>query len=64
MPKLARNRKLTPDDVRLIRALYSEYKAAMDAVRHQSPQRLADKFGVCQTTIEKVVTFETWRWVE
>jgi len=50
--------------VRLIRALYEEYRAAMDAVRHQSPQKLAEKFDVCQTTIEKVVTYETWRWVE
>ena len=55
-------RKLTADDVRQIRELHA-YKLAEVARLNSSlsVKALADKFGVHESCVEKVLRWETWR---
>jgi hypothetical protein len=57
-------RKLTPDDVRLIRSAHDHKQAEIARLNSEhSAQGLADKFGVHVRTIEKVLNYSTWRHV-
>lgn len=53
-------KKLTADDVRLIRKCYAEKKRVE---REFSRAGLASKFGVCVQTIDRVVDGQSWRQV-
>jgi DNA-binding MarR family transcriptional regulator len=48
-------RKLTSSEVHEIRRIYDEGKL--------SQREIADKFGVHQITISKIVTGRTWDWI-
>lgn len=57
--------KLTDDDVRLMRRLHQEGRAEIDRIRSYCTMRaLAEKFGVHRRTVEKVLSYSTWRHVE
>lgn len=56
--------KLTEDDVRAIRQIHADKKAAIDKLNAScSVSALAEKFGVHRCTIEKVLRYQTWRHV-
>lgn len=55
-------RKLTEDDVRLIRELHAWKLAEMKRLnRTVSLSVLAEKFGVHVCTIQKVLSYNTWK---
>ena len=57
-------RKLTADDVRIIREAHEFKQAEIQRLNSQfSAKGLAEKFEVHQRTIEKVIGYETWRHV-
>lgn len=51
-------RKLTQDDVKVIRQCYAEKKRIE---REFSRKGLARKFGVCYQTIDRILDGQTWR---
>ena len=54
--------KLTDADVKMIRRLHEEKQREIKRLNETLSQKaLADKFGVHVRTIEKVLTYETWR---
>ena len=56
--------KLTEDDVRLIRQAHAEALAEIKRLQqHVSARALAEKFGVHVRTIEKVLSYQSWRHV-
>ena len=56
--------KLTVDDVRLIREAHQHKQSEINRLnRELSAKALAEKFEVHHRTIEKVLTYETWRHV-
>lgn len=57
-------RKLTEDDVHLMRALWDEKKELMRKSSLITLRGLADKFGVAKTTVEKIVNRERWTLVK
>jgi hypothetical protein len=57
-------RKLTADDVALIRQAHEHKQAEIKRLNETlSAKALGDKFGVHQRTIEKVLNYSTWRHV-
>ena len=57
-------RKLTEDDVRMIRQIHHEKQEEIKRLNEScSLKALAEKFGVHHRTIEKVVNYTTWRHV-
>lgn len=57
-------RKLTADDVRLIRELHAHKKAEIERLNATlSIVALAEKFEVSAPTIEKILGHATWRHV-
>lgn len=55
------NRKLTENDVRLIRAAYAEKQRVE---REFSMQSLARKFDVHPNNIHQIITRRTFKWVQ
>jgi DNA invertase Pin-like site-specific DNA recombinase len=55
-------RKLTEDDVRLIRELSEQGRAEIQRIYATcTAKALAEKFGVHKRTVEKVLRYETWK---
>ena len=52
--------KLTDDDVKLILSCVEERKRLRAQASELSAKSLAEKFGVHQRTIEKVISGESW----
>jgi len=52
--------KLTDDDVRLIRALVEERRQLTQQARSLSNARIAEKFGVHERSVEKIINGEQW----
>jgi len=57
-------RKLTADDVRLIREIAEQGRAEVQRIYATcTAKALAEKFGVHKRTVEKVLNYETWKGV-
>lgn len=57
--------KITEHDVRLIRQIHREGREQMERIRATcGPQALAEKFGLHQNTIHKIVSYQIWRHVK
>lgn len=52
--------KLTEHDVRLILQLAAERRQLLDAASRLSTTRLAEKFDVAPSTIERIIYGERW----
>ena len=58
-------RRLTEEDVRLIRQVHAAGRAEIKRIHATcTAKALAEKFGVHHRTVEKVLAFETWRHVD
>lgn len=58
-------RKLTEQDVILIREAHQHKQTEIKRLNEElSAKALAEKFGVHQRTVEKVINYSTWRHVE
>lgn len=58
-------RRLTEDDVRLIRELHAAGRQEIQRIHATcTAKALAEKFGVHHRTVEKVLAFETWKHVD
>jgi len=63
MPPAAK-RKLTLDDVMMIREAVKQREDLRRRASRLSNQALADRLGVHRRTVEKAVAGETWGWSE
>lgn len=52
--------KLTPEDVILIRKLAEERLMHVNQARELSNKKIAEKFGVNASTIDKIVNIRAW----
>lgn len=52
--------KLTPEDVILIRKLAEERVMHVNQARELSNKKIAEKFGVNASTIDKIVNIRAW----
>lgn len=55
------NRKLTEEDVRLLRACKAEKERLLKQVEEYSDRALAKKFGVNHRTISRVCNYSTYK---
>ena len=54
-------KKMTEDDVRIIR---KEYVTRKQAAKSPNVIELANRFGISQNTVRKIALRQTYRWVE
>lgn len=57
-------RTLTPEDIRLIRALEMERIYHAKKASELQRKNIAEKFGTHVRNIEKILSYETWSHVE
>ncbi len=58
---MAISRKLSPEDVRLIRLLVDERKRLQAEARKISDTAIAEKFGISRNTIWRIAKYDIWR---
>jgi hypothetical protein len=56
----AYNARLTEHDLKLIRQLAEDRRTLWEQIRRISERSLAEKFGVSQAAIRKVINRESW----